>query len=48
MRDIKILTETELRDCVKLDLAAGVDVECHLFAKGGHGYGLRDQGHPTS
>jgi acetyl esterase/lipase len=28
--------------------AVGVDVESHLFAKGGHGYGLRDGGHPVS
>ena len=28
--------------------AAGVDVESHLFAKGGHGYGMRDRGHPVS
>jgi len=28
--------------------AVGVDVESHLFAKGGHGYGIRDGGHPVS
>lgn len=28
--------------------AAGVEVESHLFAKGGHGYGMRDTGHPVS
>ena len=28
--------------------AAGVEVESHLFAKGGHGYGMRDNGHPVS
>lgn len=28
--------------------AAGVEVESHLFAKGGHGYGMRDSGHPVS
>lgn len=28
--------------------AAGVEVESHLFAKGGHGYGLRNTGHPVS
>lgn len=28
--------------------AAGVDIESHLFARGGHGYGLRDTGHPVS
>lgn len=27
---------------------AGVAVESHLFAKGGHGYGLRDTGRPVS
>jgi acetyl esterase/lipase len=27
--------------------AAGVEVESHLFAKGGHGYGMRDRGHPV-
>jgi acetyl esterase/lipase len=26
----------------------GVEVESHLFAKGGHGYGMRDIGHPVS
>ncbi len=28
--------------------AAGVAVEAHLFAKGGHGYGLRETGRPVS
>jgi acetyl esterase/lipase len=28
--------------------AAGIPVESHLFAKGGHGYGLRETGHPVS
>jgi acetyl esterase/lipase len=28
--------------------AAGVDVEVHLFAKGGHGYGIRPSTHPVS
>lgn len=28
--------------------AAGVEVESHLFAKGGHGYGMQDRGHPVS
>jgi acetyl esterase/lipase len=28
--------------------AHGVDVELHLFAKGGHGYGLRPSKHPVS
>jgi acetyl esterase/lipase len=28
--------------------AAGVPVEIHLFAKGGHGYGLRPSSHPVS
>lgn len=28
--------------------AAGVEVESHLFAKGGHGYGMEDRGHPVS
>lgn len=28
--------------------AAGIEVESHLFAKGGHGFGLRDTGHPVS
>ncbi len=28
--------------------AAGIDVEAHLFAKGGHGFGMRDTGHPVS
>lgn len=28
--------------------AAGVEVECHLFAKGGHGYGMRPSNHPVS
>lgn len=28
--------------------AHGVDVELHLFAKGGHGYGLRPSEHPVS
>ncbi|MDF7826749.1 alpha/beta hydrolase [Pontiellaceae bacterium B12227] len=28
--------------------AAGVEVESHLFAKGGHGYGMRKTGHPVS
>lgn len=28
--------------------AAGVDVETHLFAKGGHGYGMRPSKHPVS
>lgn len=28
--------------------AAGVDVEAHLFAKGGHGYGMRPSKHPVS
>jgi acetyl esterase/lipase len=32
---------------VALD-AAGVDVETHLFAKGGHGFGLRPSTHPVS
>ncbi len=27
---------------------AGIDVESHLFAKGGHGYGMQDRGHPVS
>ncbi len=27
---------------------AGVPVELHLFAKGGHGFGLRETGHPAS
>lgn len=26
---------------------AGVPCEVHLFAKGGHGYGMRDRGHPV-
>lgn len=26
---------------------AGVKVEMHLFTKGGHGYGMREQGNPT-
>ncbi len=26
---------------------AGIEVESHLFAKGGHGYGMRDRGHPV-
>jgi acetyl esterase/lipase len=26
---------------------AGVDFESHLFAKGGHGYGMRGQEHPV-
>ncbi|MEA2067579.1 MAG: alpha/beta hydrolase [Verrucomicrobiota bacterium] len=28
--------------------AAGIPVESHLFAKGGHGYGLRPSDHPVS
>ncbi|MEI6892993.1 MAG: alpha/beta hydrolase [Pontiella sp.] len=28
--------------------AAGIEVEAHLFAKGGHGYGMEDRGHPVS
>lgn len=28
--------------------AVGVDVESHLFAKGGHGYGMRSSIHPVS
>jgi acetyl esterase/lipase len=28
--------------------AAGVDVEAHLFAKGGHGFGMRPSEHPVS
>ena len=28
--------------------AAGVDVESHLFARGGHGFGMEDRGHPIS
>ncbi|QBG49218.1 alpha/beta hydrolase [Verrucomicrobia bacterium S94] len=27
--------------------AAGVEVESHLFARGGHGFGMRDRGHPV-
>jgi acetyl esterase/lipase len=27
---------------------AGVEIETHLFAKGGHGYGMRSTGHPVS
>ncbi len=26
---------------------AGIEVESHLFARGGHGYGMRDGGHPV-
>ena len=26
---------------------AGIEVESHLFARGGHGYGMRDRGHPV-
>jgi acetyl esterase/lipase len=28
--------------------AVGVEVESHLFTKGGHGYGLRETGHPVN
>ena len=28
-------------------VVAGVEVEMHLFSKGGHGYGMREQGNPT-
>lgn len=28
--------------------AHGIPCEIHLYAKGGHGYGLRDTGHPVS
>ena len=28
-------------------VVAGVEVEMHLFSKGGHGYGMRENGNPT-
>ena len=46
-RDDKKYYRSSLAYAVALD-AQGVQVELHLFAKGGHGYGLRPSSHPVS
>ena len=45
-RDDKKYYRSTLAYAAALD-EAGVDFESHLFAKGGHGYGMRDCGHPV-
>ncbi|MDF7808540.1 alpha/beta hydrolase [Pontiellaceae bacterium B12219] len=46
-KDDKKYYRSTLAYLVALD-AAGVEVEAHLFAKGGHGYGMRPSDHPVS
>ncbi len=46
-KDDKKYYRSTLAYAAALD-AAGVEVEAHLFAKGGHGFGLRPTAHPVS
>ena len=46
-KDSKKYYRSTLAYTAALD-AAGVEVESHLFAKGGHGFGMQDRGHPVS
>lgn len=46
-KDDKAYYRSTLAYTAALD-AVGVEVESHLFAKGGHGYGMQDRGHPVS
>jgi acetyl esterase/lipase len=46
-KDDKKYYRSSLAYAAALD-AQGVDVELHLFSKGGHGYGLRPSEHPVS
>lgn len=46
-KDDKKYYRSALSYAAALD-ASGVEVEMHLFAKGGHGYGLRPSAHPVS
>jgi len=46
-KDDKKFYRSTLAYTAALD-TVGIDVEAHLFAKGGHGYGLRPSDHPVS